>query len=49
MLERGPELDVLQEQGLNNSTKMRRILRNRLVRTAVFSGRDAFRVKAAET
>ncbi len=45
----GPELDALREQGLNNTTKRRRLPRNGLVRTAVFSGRDACRVKAVET
>lgn len=44
-----PELNALREQGLNNTAKRRRFARNGLVRTAVFSGRDAFRAKAAET
>ena len=35
-----PELDALREEGLNDTTK-RRLPRNRLARTAGFSGRDA--------
>lgn len=46
---KGPEVDALREQGLNNTTKRRRFPRNGLVRTAVLPGRDAFRVKVAET
>ena len=44
-----PELDALREEGLNNTTKGRRLPRNELAQTAGFTGRDAFRVKAAET
>lgn len=44
-----PELDALREEGLNNTTKGRRLPRNELAQTAGFSGIDAFRVKAAET
>ena len=44
-----PEVDALYEQEVNDTTKRRRLPREGLVQRAIFSGRDAFRVKAAET
>lgn len=43
------ELNALREQELNNTIKRRRLSRNELIRTAVFSERYACRVKAVET
>jgi len=45
----GLELDTPREEGLNNTTKRRRLRRHGLARTAGSYGRDAFIVKAAET
>jgi len=44
-----PEVDARREEGLNNTTKRRRLPRNGLARKAGSSRRDAFIVKAAES
>lgn len=42
------ELNALCKQELNDTIKRWRLPRNELVQTAIFSERDAFRIKAAE-